>query len=58
MSTREEILLRPVDGKDVVDGLHTARTEPLDQDDAKDNTQGTPSSSEGTTVEGTIQAGG
>ena len=49
----EEISLRPVDSKDVVDGLHTARAEPLEQDDATDNTQGTSSSSEVITVEGT-----
>ena len=53
MSTLEEISLRPVDSKDVVDGLHTARTEPLVQDDATDNTQGTSSSSEETAVQGT-----
>ena len=53
MSTLEEISLRPVDSKDVVDGRHTAPTEPLEQDDATDKTQGTSSSSEGTTVQGT-----
>ena len=49
----EEISLRPVDSKKGVDGRHTARTEPLEQDDAADNTQGTSSSSEGKTVQGT-----
>ena len=53
MSTLEEISLRPVDSKDVVDGRHTAPTEPLEQDDATENVQGTSSSSEGTTVQGT-----
>ena len=46
MSTLEEISLRPVDGKDVVDDLHTGRAEPLEQDDATENAQGTLSSSE------------
>ena len=53
MSTPEEILLQPVDNIKGVDGRHTAPTEALEQDDATDNTQGTSSSSEGTTVEGT-----
>ena len=54
MSTLEEISLRPVDGKDVVDDLHTGRAEPLEQDDATENAQGTLSSSEaGTTKQGT-----
>ena len=49
MSTLEEISLWPVDGKDVVDDLHTGRAEPLpalEQDDATENAQGTLSSSE------------
>ena len=53
MSTLEEISLRPVDSKKGVDGLHTAPTEPLDQDDPTDNTQRTSSSSEGTAVQRT-----
>ena len=53
MSTLEEISLRPVDSKDVVDGL-TARAELLEEDDATENAQGTLSSSEaGTTIRGT-----
>ena len=49
MSTLEEISLRPV-----ADDLHTGRAEPLEQDDATENAQGTLSSSEaGTTVQGT-----
>ena len=53
MSTLEEISLRPVDSKDVVDGL-TARAELLEEDDATENAQGTLSSSEaGTTKQGT-----
>ena len=51
MSTLEEIPLQPVDNKTGVDSRHTAPTEPPEQDDATDNTQGTSSSSEGTTVE-------
>ena len=54
MSTLEEISLRPVDSKDVVDGLHAGRAERLEQDDVTENAQGTLSSSEaGMTLQGT-----
>ena len=54
MSTLEEISLRHADSKDVVDGLHTARAVPLEEDDATENAQGTLSTSEaGTTKQGT-----
>ena len=53
----EELSSQPADSEKGTDGLPTAPTEPLKQDDATDNTQATSSSGEGTAVQGTTVKG-